>query len=219
MTARTIYLPLLLLALTCGSALADAQLGRLFFTPAERKALEDARRRNVRAELEAEEAASRPKAPRPRSVTVQGVVRRSDGESTVWINGKPVEGSTADGLKVRVTAGQGGAVIVHEPRKGQTLRLKVGQHADIVTGRVQEGYESRAGAAVPVETPPSPQTKTDTQPPLQQEARPQPDPRGQQDQDMAQQDQDMAQKEPSDEHGEEPGPEGNGHDGGTSPDR
>jgi hypothetical protein len=82
-----------------------------------------------------------------RNVSVSGLVRRSDGESTVWVNGKPTDGATVDGLKVRVTAGQQAAVIVHEPERGRTVRLKVGQRADILTGRIEEGYEPREAVA------------------------------------------------------------------------
>jgi hypothetical protein len=139
---------LLLLALGLSPTwAADPGLGRLFFTPAERNALEEARRRNIRAEIQATEAASKPKRAPVRNVSVSGLVRRSDGESTVWVNGKPTDGGTADGLKVRVTAGQQAAVIVHEPEKGHTVRLKVGQRADILTGRIEEGYERREAAA------------------------------------------------------------------------
>jgi hypothetical protein len=142
---------LLLLALSAAPVwAADAGLGRLFFTPTERQALEEARRRNIRAEVQA--TAEKPARPPIRNVTVSGLVRRSDGESTVWVNGKPVDGATADGLKVRVTAGQG-TVIVHEPEKGNTVRLKVGQRADIVTGRVEEGYERREAVAAPAASP------------------------------------------------------------------
>jgi hypothetical protein len=128
---------------------ADASLGRLFFTPAERQALEDARRRNIRAEVQ---AAEKPARPPVRNVTVSGLVRRSDGESTVWVNGKPVDGTTADGLKVRVTAGQA-AVILHEPERGRTVRLKVGQHADVITGRVEESYQRREAVPPPAASP------------------------------------------------------------------
>ena len=144
--SRHLCLVLLLLVAWPATA-ADTDLGRLFFTPAERKALEEARKRNIRAEVQAAEKPAQPTRPPLRSVTLSGVVRRSDGESTVWINGKPVDGVTADGLKVRVTAGQQAAVIVHEPDKGHTLRLKVGQRADILTGRVEESYERRQAAA------------------------------------------------------------------------
>jgi hypothetical protein len=145
--------PLCLLLLALGAApvwAEDANLGRLFFTPAERQALEAARKKNIRAEVQA--TAEQPPRPQIRNVTVSGLVRRSDGENTVWVNGKPVDGSTADGLKVRITAGQG-AVIVHEPEKGRTVRLKVGQHADIVTGRVEESYERRQAVTPPAASP------------------------------------------------------------------
>ncbi len=108
--------------------------------------MEEARKRNIRAEVQAAEKPTLPPRPPVRSVTLSGVVQRSDGESTVWINGKPVDGVTADGLKVRITAGQQAAVIVHEPDKGHTLRLKVGQRADVLTGRIEESYERRQPA-------------------------------------------------------------------------
>src|SRR5262245_57207934 len=109
--SRAICLVVLLLAATPARA-AEAGLGRLFFSPAQRLALEEARRKNIRAEVQ---AAEKPKATPVRDVSVTGVVRRSDGESTVWVNGKPVDGATADGLKVRITAGQQAAVVVQDP--------------------------------------------------------------------------------------------------------
>jgi hypothetical protein len=170
MNARALCLLLMALG-AAPAAAADATLGRLFFTPAERNALEEARRKNIRAEVQAAEAASKPKPPPVRSVAVTGVVRRSDGESTVWVNGKPVDGATEDGLKVRVTAGAQAAVIVHQPEKGRTVRLKVGQRADIDSGRIQESYESRAAhAAALEESAPAPRPEARTEPPTQQEA-------------------------------------------------
>jgi hypothetical protein len=129
---RWICLVLLLLAAAPARA-AEVSLGRLFFTPAQRLALEEARRKNTRAEVLAVE---KPTAPPVRNVSVSGVVRRSDGESTVWVNGKPVDGATADGLKVRITAGQQAAVVVMDPAQGRTVRLKVGQRADVLTGHM-----------------------------------------------------------------------------------
>jgi hypothetical protein len=161
---RSLCLVLLMLVASPAWA-ADAALGRLFFTPVERNALEEARRKNVRAEVQAIEKPARPPV---RNVTVTGLVRRSDGENTVWVNGKPVDGATTDGLKVRVTAGQQAAVIVHEPAQGHTLRLKVGQRADILTGRIQEGYERREAASAQVTHPepvPAPQQPTQVPPP------------------------------------------------------
>jgi hypothetical protein len=124
---------------------ADPPVGRLFFTPAERAALENARRRNIRAEELAAEAAKRPAVPRARSVTLSGVVLRSDGESFAWVNGKSVEGHTSDGLRVRHTA-QPNRVLVYDPDKGRMVQVKVGQRADLTTGRVEENYERRKRA-------------------------------------------------------------------------
>lgn len=149
MTSRMPCIVLLMLVALPAPA-ADVGLGRLFFTPAQRQALEEARRKNVRAEVQ---AAEKPARPPVRNVHVTGVVRRSDGESTVWVNGKPVDGTTADGLKVRVTAGQQAAVIVQEPDHGHILRLKVGQRANILTGRIEESYERRQPAAAQAELP------------------------------------------------------------------
>ena len=164
--SRWICLVVLLLAAAAARA-GEPSLGRLFFTPAQRLALEEARRKNVRAEVQAEE---KPKAPPVRNVSVTGVVRRSDGESTVWVNGKPVDGATDDGLKVRITAGQQAAVIVQDPAQGRTVRLKVGQRADVLTGHIQESYEHRQAAP-----PPEPPTEA-TPPPTQPAARRRADP-------------------------------------------
>ena len=68
---RSLCLVLLMLVAWPAYA-ADASLGRLFFTPAQRKALEEARRNNTRAEVQ---AAEKPARPPVRNVTVTGLVR------------------------------------------------------------------------------------------------------------------------------------------------
>ena len=123
-------------------AAADEPIGRLFYTPAQRAALEDARRRNIRAEERAAAASKKPAAPPPREVVVTGIVLRSDGESAAWVNGKSVDGQTQDGLRVRHTA-QPNKVLVYDPEKGRMVPVKVGQRADMLTGRVDEAYERR----------------------------------------------------------------------------
>lgn len=159
---RAIGIGLLLVA--TGLQAADVTFGRLFLTPAQRAALEQARRKNIRADELAAEKANRPKRPPVRDVVVSGVVKRSDGESTVWVNGQPVDGTSEAGLKVRVTSGRA-AVVIHDPEKGRTLRLKVGQSADITTGRIRESYEPRAGAAPNPSPAERPQTEASPAPP------------------------------------------------------
>jgi hypothetical protein len=76
----TLALAAVLQALTPGLALAeDEALGRLFFSPERREALDRQRSLNVQQARVMEGA----------TLTVNGIIRRSSGKSTVWINGVP----------------------------------------------------------------------------------------------------------------------------------
>lgn len=66
---------------------SHAELGRLFYTPGQRAGLEQARLQN---RTQTVQTASIP----PKPVTYDGVVIRSDGHSTRWINGKPQAGES-----------------------------------------------------------------------------------------------------------------------------
>ena len=90
--ARFAALSLVVFGLAGESPAAD--LGRLFYTPAQRAQLEAARARNVTQ-------AAGPAAPTiDQPQRFDGVVIRSDGASTSWINGRPHTGvSGAAGLK------------------------------------------------------------------------------------------------------------------------
>jgi len=124
-------------------------LGRMFFTPTERATLDEMRKRP--APVVAQEKA--PQAPPgPEYVTLNGVVRRSDGTTTVWLNNKPVQGQgqrSSEGLILAPgRAGTPGNVIVVVPQSGRRVDLKVGQQLDVTSGRVQEPYRaSRAPSA------------------------------------------------------------------------
>lgn len=86
--------PLVLLLLTAlggGSAslaAAPAEPGRLFYTPAQRAQLEAARVRNVTQATQASPDAA------PAPVRFDGMVIRSDGTGTRWVNGRPQPGSS-----------------------------------------------------------------------------------------------------------------------------
>lgn len=75
-------LPLVVCVLSALPALAaapDDKLGRLFHTPQQRAVLDDLRSHNAKI---------RPGQDNSR-VTLNGIVRRNGGASTVWINGVP----------------------------------------------------------------------------------------------------------------------------------
>ncbi|MFA7268255.1 MAG: hypothetical protein WC073_02800 [Sterolibacterium sp.] len=84
-------LPLLLfISLTAQSSQSQsAPLGRLFFTPERRAALERQRLLNIQEKTqETIEVAN---------VHINGMVRRSNGKATVWVNGRPQLGDETSG--------------------------------------------------------------------------------------------------------------------------
>lgn len=114
---------LLLAGLLAVSAPQAQELGRLFFTPEERAAL-DARRR---ARLPDKPAAAPPAAASP-VTRVDGFVRRSDGPSTVWVNGA-TSGEASPGSDSRVSIPVG---------ERARMRLRPGETLDRGTGEVRD---------------------------------------------------------------------------------
>lgn len=127
------------------SSPAPAQsLGRLFYTPAQRATLDDMRRR-PQASITPEQKASLP--PTPEYVTLNGIVRRSDGATTVWLNDKQVRGrESEEGLQISPTR-RGSApnhVTIVVPQTGNAVDLKVGQQLEVNSGAVKERYRAPA---------------------------------------------------------------------------
>ena len=89
--------PALLLVLACVQSPAWAQtepLGRLFFTPQQRAALDRQRETNPNFLANTTEEEN--------SLTINGEVRRSNGRSTRWINGEAQWKSSAPAARVPV---------------------------------------------------------------------------------------------------------------------
>ena len=148
----------LLIFLSSPEVLAADSLGRLFLTPEQRTQLDTARaQRDRRLPVQETEAAPvTPVAPPqgPDVVTYSGVVRRSDGKSTVWINGKPVnERSRAQpDHEVSVTGLRNdGAVSVAIPQADRRASLKVGQSLSVTSGTIEESYLRRETLLRPTE--------------------------------------------------------------------
>ncbi len=112
------------LLLTAPAAASPAQeLGRLFFSPHERAAL-DARRK-----AQPNDAGQSPGAA-PRRTRVDGYVLRSEGESTVWLNGAPRARET------RIARDREGFGRVAVP--GRAGGLRVGESYDGASGEVAD---------------------------------------------------------------------------------
>jgi hypothetical protein len=132
------FFALLCLLLTANPCAAQ-ELGRLFFTPEQRDAL-DARRRARMPDKPA--AASVVASPTTR---LDGYVQRSGGRSTVFINGEPVAEGTAEaprldperrGGRIPILVGEGGARFPLKP--GEVLDRGSGEVRDVIgDGRVQ----------------------------------------------------------------------------------
>jgi hypothetical protein len=123
---------------------AAEPLGRLFFTPSQRAALDAGKQvskpRTVRAVT-----------PRgPRTVRLNGVVTRSDGESAVWINGHEAGGKTVSGVRASASATDPTSAQLRIGGAQKSVRLRVGQQLDRVSGKVLEPYESAASSATAV---------------------------------------------------------------------
>lgn len=134
------------------AALATDGLGRLFFAPAQRAQLDAARaQRDRRGPLTAD---TEPVAPLgPEVVTYSGMVRRSDGKSTVWINGKPMTERTRDSDVNVLGVRRDGSVSVAVPQADRSASLRVGQSMDVTSGTIEEPYARRAKLHRPPATP------------------------------------------------------------------
>ena len=126
---KRICLPALACALL-GAAPAGAQeLGRLFFTPEQRAAL-DARR--------AARLPDKPTVARESPTTrVDGYVARSSGRSTVWVDGEALaDGAQPDGLRVQ-RGRDSGKVTVTFGEQARRIEMRVGETLDRSTGDVK----------------------------------------------------------------------------------
>jgi hypothetical protein len=130
------------LCLAAAVAAAQDSLGRLFLTPEQRASLDAARDkamqpapRPAQAQAPAPAASALP----PKVITLNGIVRRSDGETTVWVNDRPLHDDFRQADIARGSVSRA-AVAVRLPTSGRHVQIKVGQTVDAATGRVEEGY-------------------------------------------------------------------------------
>jgi len=120
----------LLLALSLAGPAAAQELGRLFFTPEQRTAL-DARR----AARLPDKPAATAESPTTR---VDGYVKRSSGKSTVWVDGEALpDGLQTEGLRVQ-RGSDPTRVTVTVGEDGRRIVLRIGETLDRATGTVKD---------------------------------------------------------------------------------
>jgi len=105
-------------------------LGRLFFTPEQRAALDARRKARV-----PDKPAAAPVVASP-TTRVDGYVKRSGGPSTVWLNSEPVTEQGADAPRIR--GGRDSRVDVQLGEDGSRVPMKPGQVVNRETGEVRD---------------------------------------------------------------------------------
>jgi len=123
----------LLAVLLCLAALAEAAapepLGRLFLTPERRAALERQRQLNIRETQQVIEG---------ETLTVSGVVQRSSGKSTTWVNGAPQGESGGTGVHVDIDRANPARTTV-TAGEDAPANLKVGEALNRATRETSSG--------------------------------------------------------------------------------
>ena len=89
---------LLLALLPIAHACVAAELARMFYTPVQRATLDNARKQNIRVEIGNESEQQPAAAPVPQNVSVNGIIRRSDGKNTIWLNNRVVNEQNPGGM-------------------------------------------------------------------------------------------------------------------------
>ncbi len=122
------------LVATCIPCPANSEeLGRLFFTPERRQILDRQRQLNIQ---------ERKEIPEDPTLTINGIVTRSSGKSTVWINGTALEeNDVSSNVTAIPRAKKPGRIVVQagetpaaEVGVGGTVNRNTGETADLLKG-------------------------------------------------------------------------------------
>jgi hypothetical protein len=117
-----------------GAMNAQAQeLGRLFFTPEQRAALDARRKARV-----PDKPAAAPVTESP-VTRINGAVQRSGGKSTVWVNQEMIaEEAQPGGARVSPRSAKPGSVSIPAGEGPQRQELRVGESLDRGSGQVRD---------------------------------------------------------------------------------
>ena len=111
------------------SPVSSQELGRLFFTPERRQMLDRQRQLNLQERQEAPEAST---------LTINGVVTRSSGKRTVWINGVTQnEKDIGKGVAATPNTANPGKIFV-QPESGAAATAGIGDTLNRTTGEATE---------------------------------------------------------------------------------
>ena len=112
---------------------AEEELGRLFFTPERRQNLDRQRQFNIQEKQQI---------PEDPTLTINGIVARSSGKRTVWINGiAQHDNETQSGMTVTTNRKEPGKVVIQtsdaqaaNTKVGNTVNRNTGESTDLISG-------------------------------------------------------------------------------------
>ena len=126
--ARLAFGGLCAIAVLHAAPAASDDLGRLFFTPERRAVLERARQSNIREQ---------PQVAEDNLLSINGLVRRSSGKRTVWVNGTPINENSVTplrGLGAPARIRRRGDPAAPPIPVGTTLNRNTGERRDALNG-------------------------------------------------------------------------------------
>jgi hypothetical protein len=132
-------------------AAEQERLGRMFFTPAQRTSLDFARTQRARTTVGTE--SDQEAAAAGQTITYRGLIQRSDGRTTVWLNNQAVHDDNPAGAGAVVSRVRpDGSITLQAPQSARSVNLKPGQTVELQSGTIEEGY-SRTPQSVPEPKP------------------------------------------------------------------
>jgi hypothetical protein len=124
---RSLRLALFAFIFAIPSATSAEELGRLFFTPERRQQLDHQRQFNLEEQREA---------PEDPTLTINGVVTRSSGKRTVWVNGITRSDREAFGDATVFPKPGNPARFIVRPGQTTATEAKVGDTVNQATGEI-----------------------------------------------------------------------------------
>ena len=138
-------LPIVLCLGPTTSRAADEPIGRLFFTPQQRAMLDAGRRIATTKTPTQRKSAPR----RPQGIELNGIILRSDGSQTVWLNGKAHHDNAQRRMHIEVDPQTPESALVQLPGR-PSATLRVGERVNV---------PSRAPGVVPKDPSKKPTTQ------------------------------------------------------------
>jgi hypothetical protein len=139
---------------------AEVVFGRFYTTPKQREQLDEARRTQPEQitlalpEQEIQETDGGPAQPAASSIMLDGIVYRSDGKNTAWINRNSTNEGNVETQYTRVEEKDvdSNRVTIQLPGSGDRVPMKVGQEYDVNSKQIHDHMKDPVTSDTPTAT-------------------------------------------------------------------